>query len=270
MPDEKPPIMVLQNRARELWKLALARPETDVTFTAIVPCHGNHAELMRTLSNLCYQAARPKTEILVASDGPDEMTEQLVHEIQAFVDSPKDPFVNHNVTLRYMHTPKRLNNGNVPRAMALKEATNDWIMFVDAGTGVLIHLMAMVADTIRGDATTGIVLYDVLVCAPPSLSLLPAFWVQDPPGSGPFNRPENIAGVGATVRRDLAQRVPWPQIQPSDAIYWSKVWDELLAAGATAGVVGYPLVVAYAHKDNREAKGQPFGGKVGVMPTVSV
>jgi hypothetical protein len=213
------------------------------SFSIIVPAHDDILATARTLSNLVHQGGitLPEWEIIVVSDGPNKMIRNVVRTAQKTAIEEKQP-----VVLRYLWTKHFQGTGNPGRALGLKAATKDWVMFIDSGTSVIHHAMFMIDFALRQTPDAEMVVWDIIQLVDP----VPFVWFSYHMKKALENEKIGywIPGVGAAVRRELAQQVEWPNVSVSDWAYWCAVW-KLLKRPIQLAIVSHPLVIPYAAYD---------------------
>jgi hypothetical protein len=220
-------------------KLSIIMPVSDdVTATA------------RTCSNIIYQKGnKVDREVLVVADGPAKWARHVVNTA-----NEKAQKANQPCEFKYLYTSQHSGTGNIGRALALKAAVGDWVCFIDTGTSVMPHAMHMIDFVHRVEPDSQIIAWDIVQMLDPApfihLSATLKNYVNDK-SIGYY-----IPGVGAAVKREIAQSVPWPNIRTSDWLYFCKIWEKL-DKPVRISCIQSVLVIAYGGYDHKRYRDFP-------------
>ena len=164
-----------------------------------------------------------------------------------------------NIVFKYDFLKEHAGTGNVARARGLKEAENDWVLFIDSGTACTRPLFQLLYYTIRDESNAEWIVWDAINYVDPVPMLAPASIAKLVDKSK--GMPYCIGGVQATLKRELAQSVEWPNVKESDWAYYSQIWNVLLAregsvdaAEARMSFIPTVLTLSYAARNERRVK----------------
>jgi hypothetical protein len=202
------------------------------------------------------EAGRPVyREILVMGDGQEDEAEYLVAEANLFAAKH-----GQNVNIQYRPTLAHHGTGNVPRALGLDNATQEWVMFIDSGTSVVHTAFELLAVDIISTPDPLWRCWDLvqLVDPVPTFYFGGSFKFIDKSAGLPYVMP----GVASCLRRDIAQATPWPNTRCSDWAYYGAVWKKLREDGHTVedienkliSFIPATLTVAYGASPDRRLR----------------
>ncbi len=198
----------------------------------------------RTLSNLIFQNGTPvEREIIVVSDGPSKLVRKVVHYARKVAETEKQP-----VTIEYLWTPTYNATGNVGRALGLKAAKKDWVLFIDSGTSVFTHAFAMMDFALQDKPDSEMIMWDIIQMVDPVPFVYFSLYLKH---CVEFEKIGYwVPGVSAAIKREIGQQVEWPKVLQSDWKYWCDVW-KLLKKPVKLSLIQHPLVIAYGAYDHK-------------------
>ena len=247
----------------EIIKPGETKPERP-SFSIIIPTYDDPSALAGTLLNIIYQKTGVRAslgdmldierEVIVVGDGYEEAAEKVV---QAANDTAHS--LGQRVKVHYKAIKERCGNGNIPRNAGLKLATKDWVMFIDTGTGVSYDCFSVLAEAAERFPELQLITWDMVSILQPAPIVSCSRVVLECDRSAGL--PYVIPGNAAAVRREVAQKVDWPNVRESDWAYFSQLWETLFGKpGAEdqakidvgVGLIPWTMTIAYAyHKDIR-------------------
>lgn len=226
------------------------------SFSVIIPTFGDGKALAGTLNNILAQSELGRNadiEVLVMGDGFETQAKKLTEDAEGVARS-------HGLGCYFFYTPiKHSGSGNIPRAEGLRMARKDWVVFLDAGTGVTWRCFEVLIEAITSHPDVKLISWDMVqdLDPVPITTTVQAFFHSDRSQGMPYIFP----GCATAVRRDIAQQVEWPNVGPSDWAYFSRIWHVLFGPFETEKaedidkgllLIQWTLTVAYLHKTNRK------------------
>lgn len=233
-----------------------AAPEQKtLTFSVIMPTWGEFEGLKRSLANVVYQS-RPEIfrEVIVVGDGFEEGAKQLVELAQETARKEKQ-----NVKIWYLSLSGHSGTGNIPRAIGLERATQEWVCFFDAGTSICHNLFGVLNEAIQEHNDVLITTWDMvqMLDPVPFTSVAKATIECDRSNGLPYVLP----GCATAVKREAAQLIPWPNAEASDWVYFSRLWEKLFYADGkedlekvdkSVMIIPWTMTVAYGAREKRK------------------
>ena len=227
------------------------------SFSIIVPTFGEHESLARTLGCLVWQrpeVANVEREIWVIGDGFEEQAQKVVNIMQAHAKEQKQ-----NVSIGYAHLKAHLGNGNIARARGLKQATKDWVVFIDNGTMVTHDFLSALTNAMEKVPAAQFIMYDIVQLLDPVPVVTSVHILEQADRSKGL--PYVIPGNAACIKREYAQAIEWPNVSASDWAYYSLLWKHMFGLPEDeekiqSEVVLIPNVlgVAYAARTQRKLR----------------
>lgn len=225
------------------------------SFSVIVPTYREFDGLRRTLGNIVYQSAHEvEREVLVIGDGHEPEVEKIIKLAQAAAVDDRQ-----NVRIWYKHLTMHTGGGNIPRRVGLKDAMKDYVVFIDAGTGVTHNMFEVLAVLFLKNPEIKIANWDMVQ------QLDPVPFVSNSALLNSCDRskglPYVIPGCSVAIAREYAQKVEWPDTPASDWVYTSKLWNEVFftdgkedeeRVSKEVALIPWVLTIAYGARSIRK------------------
>lgn len=252
-------------------------PPPKERISIVVPTWGAYGDLVSTLSGIFINGWSPEeprlnseqggAEVIVVSDGPDPECRALIGRIHDWHAAHRGrEGVPPDTTLRYFEFPGHTGTGNLPRSLGLQQASGDWVMFLDAGSGLIFDGLRAIRSALSLCKGAQMLIWEVMVIGHPGPSRIAVehqLAVLNPDVAEPTRM---LCGIGNMAKRSLAQAGEWPNRMYSDHIFWSRIYRKLEPVPDSIAYLGAPVTVAYSDFGRRWVHGAPFAASRLIFP----